>query len=149
MAGDVFEEDAPRLTLADDPRDLGPEVAGVLGAEAFARVAERLARIARREDIHKAAPRAAVEGGKVIPQRRLTQGLVFHPGHEGGRGESVSLDVTNSAVAGLGDVQTEFEPAPARAERESPECPGRWSQVIHARPGESVAGLDARVALPR
>ncbi len=88
----------------------------VVGAPALAGCAERLARIARREDIHEAAPRPALEGGNVIPDRRFRQGLVFHPGHESGRGVSVSLDVTNSSVSGLGDMEPEFEAAASGAE---------------------------------
>lgn len=37
MMGDIFEEDEGRLDLADDPRDVGPEVPRVVRAPAFAR----------------------------------------------------------------------------------------------------------------
>ncbi len=44
MMGDVFEEDEGRLDLADDPRNVRPEVTRVFRAPAFARDGERLAR---------------------------------------------------------------------------------------------------------
>lgn len=118
---DVFEEDEPGPDLADDPRDVGPEVARVGSTPALAGGAERLARISRRDEIHDSAPRAAVEGFEIVPDRRLIQGLVFHPGHEGGRGIGFPLDETNSAVSGVGDMQAEFEPACAGAERKAVE----------------------------
>ena len=47
MMGDVLEEDEGRLDLADDARDMRPEVARVGRAEPPAGDRERLARIAR------------------------------------------------------------------------------------------------------
>ena len=119
MMGDVLEEDEGRLNLADDPGDMGPEVPRVVRAPALARDGERLARIARSDDVQCAAPRAAVEGGNVVPDRRRIQGRVFHPRHEDGRGVGVPLDVTHSAISGACEVQPEVEPAGAGAEREA------------------------------
>ena len=70
MMGDVFEEDERRFDLSDDAGNMGPEMSWILSAETLACQRERLARISRREDVHCAAPRAAVEGGKVRPDRR-------------------------------------------------------------------------------
>ena len=122
MMGDVLEEHEGRLDLADDAGDVRPEVARIVRAPALARDGERLARIARSDDVHRAAPRAAVEGGNVVPDRRLIQGRVFHPRHEDGRGVGVPLDVTHSAISGACEVQPEVEPAGARAEREAEEA---------------------------
>ena len=94
-----------------------PEVARIVGAPAPSGDAEWLARIARTDEIHRAAPRAAVEAGKIVPDRRLIQGLVFHPRHEDGRGEGVPLDVTHSTVSGFGQRKSEVEAAGAGAER--------------------------------
>jgi hypothetical protein len=122
MMGDVLEEDEGRLDLADDAGDMWPEVARVVGAPAFARHAERLARVARSEDVHRAAPRVAVEGGNVVPDRRAIQGRVLHPRHEHGRGEAVPFDMTHSTVSGAGEQEPEVEPAGAGAEREAEEA---------------------------
>jgi hypothetical protein len=44
MVFDVFEKDDVRLDLADDARDVGPQVARVFRAALFPGAAERLAR---------------------------------------------------------------------------------------------------------
>ena len=118
VIGHVFEENKSGRALGDDARDVGPEMAGIGGAEAFAGDAERLTWIARQDAIHRATPRAAVECSNIVPDRSLRQGRVFHPGHEDGRGIGVPLDITNSPISGFGDVQAEVEPAGAGAERE-------------------------------
>jgi len=118
MMGDVLEKDEGRLGLADDPGDMRPEVARVVGTPALARDAERLARITRSDDVHRAAPQAAVEGSNVVPDRCAIQGRVFHPRHEDGRGAGVPLDMTHSAISGAREMQPEVEPAGAGAERE-------------------------------
>ena len=56
MMGDILEEDEGRLDLADDPGDMRPEVARVCRTPALSRDGERLARIARSDDVHRAAP---------------------------------------------------------------------------------------------
>ena len=119
MMGDVLEEHEGRLHFANDAGDMRPEVPRVVGTPALARNAERLARITRSDDVHRAAPRAAVEGSNVVPDRRAIQGRVFHPRHEDGRGVGVPLDMTHSAISGEREVQPEVEAAGAGAEREA------------------------------
>jgi len=138
MMGDILEEDEGRFSLSDDAGDMGPEVAGIVRALALASHAERLARVARSDDVHSITPRAAVEGGNVVPERRRRQGLVLHPRHEDGRGISVPFDMTDSSISGAGDVEAELEPTGARAEREAEQgfvsgrqSGGRYSHAIH------------------
>lgn len=116
MMGDIFEEDEGRLDLANDPRNVGPEVPRVVRAPAFARDGERLARIARSDDVHRAAPWAAVEAGNIVPDRRWIQGRLFHPGHENGRGVGFPFDMAHSSISGNGDGEPEVEPARAGTE---------------------------------
>lgn len=130
MPGDVFEEDEAGARLLDDPGDVRPEVAGILGTLSLARGAEGLAGVARRDDIHPAAPRSAVEGGKLVPDRCRCQGLLRHPGHEGGRSVAFPLDVTHSAIPGEGDVEAELEASGAGAEGKTAE--GMKSHAIRA-----------------
>ena len=113
MMGDILKEDEGRLDLADDTGDMGPEVARVVRAPALARDGERLARIARSDDIHRAAPSAAIEGGNVVPDNSLIQGRVFHPRHESGCGEGFPFDMAHSTISGDGDGEPEVEPARA------------------------------------
>ena len=119
MIGDVFEEHPFRCALGDDPGDVRPQVPGIASAPAPAGDAERLARIARREDVHRPTPWVAVEGGNIVPDRRRIQGLVFHPRHEDGRGEGVPLDITHSSIPGLGQHEAKVEPSGAGAERKA------------------------------
>jgi hypothetical protein len=116
MPKDVFEEDPFWLGLPNDSCHLGPEVAGILESSPLPARREGLAGITGREDMNSATPQAAVEGGKVTPDRSFSQGLVRHPGHESGRRMGFPLDVTYSSIPGLGDVDAEFEPSIACAE---------------------------------
>jgi len=122
MMGDILEEYEGRLDLADDPGDMGPEVARIIRTPALARDAERLARIARSDDIHRAAPRAAVEGSNVVPDNSLIQGRVFHPRHESGCGEGFPFDMAHSTISGDGDGEPEVESACAGAEGKAEEA---------------------------
>ena len=122
MMGDILEEHEGRLDLADDPGDMRPEVPRVVRAAALARDGERLARIARSDDVHRAAPRAAVEGGNVVPDNSLIQGRVFHPRHESGCGVGFPFDMAHSTISGDGDGEPEVEPARAGAEGEAEEA---------------------------
>ena len=119
VAGDVLEEAERRLDLFDDSSDVGPEVAGILSAEASARKTEGLAGIASSDEIHSAAPRSAVEGCEIVPDRRRIQGRFFHPGHEDGRGEGFPLDVADGA-APAGQPEVEASDAGAEGECAQP-----------------------------
>ncbi len=119
MMGDILEEDEGGFDLADDAGDMRPEVARVVGTPALARDRERLARIARSDDVHRAAPRAAVEGSNIVPHNSLIQGRVFHPRHESGCGVGFPFDVAHSTISGDGDGKPEVEPAGAGAEGEA------------------------------
>jgi hypothetical protein len=138
MMGDVLEEHEGRLDLTDDPGDMRPEVARVVRAPALARDRERLARIARSDDVHRAAPWVAVEGGNVVPDRCRIQGRVralsnawrspsLHPCHENGRGGGLPFDMAHSSISGHGDGEPEVEPACAGAERETEQVSGSGS----------------------
>jgi hypothetical protein len=115
VACDVLEEPERGTGLVEDSCDVRPEVALVGVAEPSACDAERLARVAACDEIHRATPRAAIEGCEIVPDRRAIQRRVFHPGHEDGRGEGFPLDVANG-TAPLG--QSEVDAADAGAERD-------------------------------
>ena len=119
MMGDILEEDEGRLALADDTSDMRPEVARILGAEAFARDGERLARISRSDDVHRAAPRAAIEGSNIVPDNSLIHGRVFHPRHESGCGEGFPFDMAHSSISGDGDGKPKVDAACAGTKGEA------------------------------
>lgn len=113
MPFNVLEEDAASAGLDDDAPDMRPEVAWIGFTASAAGRAEGLAGIARQHDIHSSAPRAAVEGCKVIPYRRVAKGLVGHPRHENRRSEGVPLDVTHSPEAGFCKPHAEVQASDA------------------------------------
>lgn len=119
MTADVFKEAEAWLNLGDDAGDVRPEVAGVFVAELFSGDGERLARISAMDDIHDAAPRSAVESGKIVPDRRTIQGRVFHPRHERCRRIGFPLNVTHSSISGVGDMEFEVKTASSGAEGEA------------------------------
>jgi hypothetical protein len=119
MMRDVLQEYEGRLAFPDEASDVGPQVPRVGRALALSREGERLARIARKDDVHAAAPRSAAEACNIVPDRSRIQGRVFHPGHEDGRCVGFPLDVTHSPVSADGEVQAEIESAGAGAQRES------------------------------
>ena len=113
MMGDILEEDEGRLDLADDAGDMGPEMARIIRTPALSRDGERLARIACSDNVHRAAPWAAIEGSNIVPDNRLIQGRVFHPRHESGCGEGFPFDMAHSTISGDCDGEPEVEPARA------------------------------------
>ena len=73
MPGDVLEEHPFGFDFADDPGNVGPQVALVVVASPLPGMAEWLARVAGENGIECAPERPSVECGEVIP--------------DGGRGE--------------------------------------------------------------
>lgn len=119
MMGDILKEYEGGLDLSNDAGDVWPEMAWVVDTPPLARHGERLARIARSDDVHRAAPWAAVEGSNVVPDNSLIQGRVFHPRHESGCGVGFPFDMAHSTISGDGDGKPEVEPASAGAKGEA------------------------------
>ena len=134
MMGDILKEDEGRFNLADDAGDMGPKVARVVRAPALACDGERLARIACSNDVHRAAPWAAVEGSNVVPDNSLIQGRVFHPRHENGCGEGFPFDMAHSTISGDCDGKPEIESASAGAE-------GQTEEACFCRSGRASGGM--------
>jgi len=129
MPLDILAEDPFRRRLFHDAGDFGPEMAGIVLAAPGARIAEGLAWITGSDEMNAATPCAAVEGSEIVPDRRLTQGLVRHPRHERGRCVTFPLNESHSPVSGFGDVQAEIEAAIAGAEGDAPEVVGFGFEV--------------------
>jgi hypothetical protein len=134
MMGDILEEHEGRFDFADDAGDMRPEVARVVGTPALACNGERLARIARSDEVHRAAPRVAVEGGNVVPDNSLIQGRVFHPRHESGCGVGFPFDMAHSTISWDGDGEPEVAPACAGAQ-------GQTEEACVCRSGSASGGM--------
>ena len=133
MPDDVFKEAPFGGDFGNDAGDGRPEVARVILAFPVPREAERLAGITGRDEMNAAAPRFAVEGLEIVPDRSRCQDRVFHPGHESGRGETVSLDITHSAISGFGEVDSEVEASNSGAEAEPSELMNSGGMNSHTR----------------
>ncbi len=69
VPGDVFEEDPFGAAFADDPGNVGPEVAVIVGATALSGRAEGLARVSGEDGIERPSEGACVEAAQVGPDR--------------------------------------------------------------------------------
>jgi hypothetical protein len=119
MAGHVLKEAHGGPHFGDDPGDVWPEVSRIMLALAVAGKREGLAGISGSDEMNFAAPRKAVEGFEIVPDRSRSQGRVRHPCHEIGRAETVSLDITNSTISGLCDVHAEIQSGDTGAKAEA------------------------------
>ena len=119
MSGDVFEETPFGGDFADDPGDVRPEVSGIVCAAPKPAEGERLAGITGRDKMNAAAPRPAIKGFEIVPDRSRSQGRVRHPRHEGGRGKTVSLDITHGAISGFCQMQSEIQSADTGAKADA------------------------------
>ena len=116
-AWDVLNEKEGRAALPDDAAHGRPEPPLVGEAAALAGDAEGLAGDAASDEIHDAAPRSAVEGSKVIPDRRVVQATVRHARRQNAHGRGLPLHVSDGAGAPSGSqAKGEVEPAVAGAD---------------------------------
>lgn len=112
MAGDVLEKNEVWANLRDNAGDVWPEVAGIVVASAIPCKAERLAGVAGRDEIHDATPASAVEGGKVVPDRRRSHGAVLHARHQCRGGVGFPLHETDGAASVVGgEPDSQLKPA--------------------------------------
>lgn len=109
MAGDVLEQNKSSSALPDDASHMRPEVARVVSAAATARGAERLARVARNDEIHRPTPCETVEGGEVRPDRSRIQGAVLHTRDQDAGGIDFPLHEADGSCRGTGESDAEVE----------------------------------------
>ena len=119
VAGDVFEEDPFGTTLGNDPGDVGPEVAGIVGTAAFSRRAEGLARISREDGVKGTAEGAGVEAAYVVPDRGRSEIPCALGGDEHGAGPVLPFDKAPGVIAGLGEHEAQIKASAACAEGQS------------------------------
>jgi hypothetical protein len=108
---DVLNEYQRRLDLSNDARDRGPDPTVIGGSALRTGHGERLTRKTRHDEIHKSAPRFAVEGRNVIPDRRRSQRTLFHARDKCRGGIGFPLDVTDRPVSGNGELDGEVQSA--------------------------------------
>ena len=119
VSGDVFEEDPFGGTFVDDARDLGPQVARVVGPTALSGGAEGLAGISGQHDVEGTAEGPGIEAAQVIPDWRRgeipgTLGL-----DEDGARPVLPLDEGAGVIAGFGEHEAQIKASAACAEGQS------------------------------
>ena len=119
VTGDVFEENPFGGAFGDDPGDLGPEVAGVVGPAAFSGRAERLAGISGEDGIEGPTKGTGIEGSQIIPNRggrEITRAL---GGDEDSAGPVFPFDKGAGVIAGFGEHEAQIKASAACAEGQS------------------------------
>jgi hypothetical protein len=109
VPGNVLEKDPFRLAFSDDAADVRPEMSRIVSSESFAGLAERLAGVACSNAIHNPTPRSPVEGNKVTPDRKRSQGTCFHLRNHKCGGEGFPLHSTDAASADSGETDSALE----------------------------------------
>lgn len=119
MTCNVFEEDPVGTAFADDTGDVGPEVAGIVGATAPSGRAEGLAGIACKDGIEGPAEGAGVEAAQVGPDRGRGEVSRALGRDEHGARPVLPFDEGAGVIAGLGEHEAQIKASAACAERES------------------------------
>ena len=127
---DVFEEDPLGAAFPDNPGDLGPEVAGIIGTGTLSGRAEGLARISGEDNVEGPAERAGIEGSQVGPD--WGRGKI--PGalgcDEDGSRPALPFDEAAGVISGFGEHDAQIKASAACAEGQS--VPGTKHHAIHA-----------------
>jgi hypothetical protein len=116
VTGDVLEEDPLGAALSNNPGDLRPEVAGIVGTAALSGCAERLAGISGQHSIEGAAEGPGIEAAQIVPDwcgREISCAL---GGNEDGAGPILPLNERAGVIAGLGQHEAHIQASAACAE---------------------------------
>ena len=119
VPGDVFEKHPLGAAFADDPGDVGPEVAGIVGAAALSGRAEGLAGVTCEDDVERPAERPGVETAQVGPDRGRGEVTCALGGNEDGARPVLPFDESAGVIAGLGQHEAQIKASAACAERQS------------------------------
>jgi hypothetical protein len=125
QAADILDEDAPGPGLDDEAAQGWPEVAGVIGPGLLSGHAVRLARDARKNDVHAATKSSAWDGSGITPNRRRIQGARLNRFDQSRDGEGLPLHVEDRTKAWNCDGQSKVEGGGAGAEADGVEVSGR------------------------
>jgi hypothetical protein len=119
VTGDVFEKDPFRAELKDDAGNIGPEVAGIIGAAAFPGRAEGLARISGQDGIEGAAEGPGIEAAQVGPDRGRGEVSGCLCRDEDRPWPVLPFDKGAGVIAGFGEHEAQIKASAACAEGQS------------------------------
>jgi hypothetical protein len=132
VACDVFEKDPFRAAFADDAGNVGPQVAGIVGAAAPSCRAEGLAGIACEDGIEGAAEGPGIEAAQVGPDRGRGEVSDCLRRDEHRPWPVLPFDEDAGVIAGFGEHEAQIKASAACAEGES--MPGTKHHAIHRTP---------------
>ena len=116
VTGDVFEEDPFGGTIPDDPGDLRPEVAGIIGTAALSGGAEGLARISGEDDVDSPAKRPGIETAEIIPDWGWGEVSRALGCDEDAAGIALPLDEGTGVKSGFSEHDAQIQASAACAE---------------------------------
>ena len=119
VPGDVFEEYPFRGTFPDNPGDVWPEVAGIVGTGTLSGRAEGLAGITGEDDVEGTAEGAGIEATQVVPDRRRCKVSRALGRDEDGAGPVFPFDKGAGVITGLSEQEAQIQASAACAEGQS------------------------------
>ena len=119
VTSDIFEEDPFWGTFPDNPGDVGPEVAGIIGATAFASSAEWLAGISSEDDVEGTVEWPGIEAAKIIPDRCRGEIPCALGGDEDRSWPVLPFDEGAGVKTGVGQHDAQIQASAACAEGQS------------------------------
>ena len=119
VPGDVFEKDPFWGTFPDNPGNLGPEVARIIGTTTLSGGAEGLAGISGQDGIEGTAERPGVEAAQIVPDRGRGEISRALGGDEDVALPVFPLDKGAGVIAGFGEHEAQIKASAACAEGQS------------------------------
>ena len=116
---DVFEEDPSRVAFPDDAGDIGPKMAGIVGAAPFASGAEGLAGVSGKNGIEGAVEGPGVEAAQVGPDRGRGEVACALGGNEDSARPVLPFDEGAGVISGFGEHEAQIQASAACAEGQS------------------------------
>jgi len=116
VTGDVFEEDPLCAGFPDDPGDVGPEVARIVGATALSRCAEGLAGISGEDDVKRPAKGPGIEAAQIVPDWGWGKIPCALGCDEDGSRPVLPFDKGAGVISGLSEHEAQIKASAACAE---------------------------------
>ena len=119
MTGNIFEKDPLGAAFGDDPGNLGPEMAGIIGPAALSGRAEGLAGISGQDDVEGATKGPGIKAAQIVPDWRWGEVARALGGDEDGARPVLPLDEGAGVVSRFGEHEAQIKASAACAEGQS------------------------------
>ena len=119
VPGYVLEKDPLGAAFPDDAGDIGPEVAGIVGATALSGRAEGLAGISGQDDVEGPPKGSGIETAEVIPDRGWREIPSALGGEEDSAGPILPFNKGEGMISRFGQHDAQIQASAACAEGQS------------------------------